>query len=455
MMENISTATFIGRTTSGTGVPEALTVTQATALLNSVVGDTGSGGTKGLVPAPAAGDAAAGKFLKADGTWTATAAGSGTVTSVSIVTANGFSGSVANATTTPAITLSLAAGTITASQMAAPASLQNGGTVGGTANAITLTPTPALGAYTAQDMRTFLPGATNTSGTVTVAVSGLATRDIKKFIGGAAVILAVGDLIIAQPALILDDGTKYILMNPQTYTQGADVASATTTNIDTATGDYVHITGTTTITGITLAQGRQATVEFTGALTFTNGVSLILPGGANITTAAGDTAILRGEASGVVRCIVYTKADGTAIVGGAAPSAAAQSDQETATSTTTYVSPGRQQFHPSAAKCWGYVTVSSGTPTLAASNNITSITDAGLGLLTVTIATDHSSANYAIIAGIEYISGSKATSNDRKVAIANASQAAGTFNLECRDAVSVTEADADPAAWHWVTYGDQ
>jgi hypothetical protein len=32
-------------------------------------GDTGSGGTAGAVPAPAAGDAAAGKILKADGTW--------------------------------------------------------------------------------------------------------------------------------------------------------------------------------------------------------------------------------------------------------------------------------------------------------------------------------------------------------------------------------------------------
>jgi hypothetical protein len=35
----------------------------------TMVGDSGSGGTKGLVPAPAAGDAAAYKFLSADGTW--------------------------------------------------------------------------------------------------------------------------------------------------------------------------------------------------------------------------------------------------------------------------------------------------------------------------------------------------------------------------------------------------
>lgn len=40
-----------------------------TALGNAFAGDSGMGGTKGLVPAPQAGDAAAGKFLKADGTW--------------------------------------------------------------------------------------------------------------------------------------------------------------------------------------------------------------------------------------------------------------------------------------------------------------------------------------------------------------------------------------------------
>lgn len=37
----------------------------------TMVGDAGAGGTKGAAPAPAAGDAAAGKFLKADGTWAA------------------------------------------------------------------------------------------------------------------------------------------------------------------------------------------------------------------------------------------------------------------------------------------------------------------------------------------------------------------------------------------------
>lgn len=53
------------------------TPAQVTADLIAMVGDSGSGGTKGLVPAPAAGDAAASKFLKADGTWATPSGGGG------------------------------------------------------------------------------------------------------------------------------------------------------------------------------------------------------------------------------------------------------------------------------------------------------------------------------------------------------------------------------------------
>jgi hypothetical protein len=96
--------------------------------------------------------------------------------------------------------------------------------------------------------------------------------------------------------------------------QAANIASAATVDLDAADGNYAHITGTTTITAITLAQGAERTVVFDGALTLTNGASLILPSGANITTAAGDVARLRGEAAGVVRCVGYMRADGMAVV---------------------------------------------------------------------------------------------------------------------------------------------
>lgn len=95
-----------------------------------------------------------------------------------------------------------------------------------------------------------------------------------------------------------------------------DVASATTTDIGAVLSKSVNITGTTTITGLgTVAAGTEKSIKFAGILTFThNATSLILPGGANITTAAGDTceAVSLGSGNWLVRS--YTQVAAT--VGG-------------------------------------------------------------------------------------------------------------------------------------------
>jgi hypothetical protein len=101
------------------------------------------------------------------------------------------------------------------------------------------------------------------------------------------------------------------------HIKGTNIASAGTTNLATATGDYVHVTGTTTITALGTADaGNFRTVVFDGALTLThNGTSLILPSAANITTAAGDVAVFRSEGSGNWKCVGYHRATGRAIIG--------------------------------------------------------------------------------------------------------------------------------------------
>jgi hypothetical protein len=79
-----------------------------------------------------------------------------------------------------------------------------------------------------------------------------------------------------------------------------DLASASTTNIGAQASNNVRITGTTTITSFgTIASGVTRHLRFAAALTLThNATSLILPGGANITTAAGDTATAISLGSG-------------------------------------------------------------------------------------------------------------------------------------------------------------
>jgi hypothetical protein len=66
-LAQVATSTLKGRKTSGTGNVEDLSASDATSILDVMVGDSGSGGTKGLVPAPVAGDAT--KFLRGDGTF--------------------------------------------------------------------------------------------------------------------------------------------------------------------------------------------------------------------------------------------------------------------------------------------------------------------------------------------------------------------------------------------------
>jgi len=173
--------------------------------------------------------------------------------------------------------------------------------------------------------------------------------------------------------------------------KGADIASASTTDLGAVEGLMHDITGTTTITSFgTVRAGIWKVIKFEGVLTLThNGTSLILPGAANITTANGDTAIFMSEGSGNWRCLFYQVVGATPVV----IAAASQSEQETGALATVYVSPARQQHHRSAAKWWA-IWDSSGT-TLLDNYNVSSVTNTGTGDESVSINVDFSSANWA------------------------------------------------------------
>jgi hypothetical protein len=213
------------------------------------------------------------------------------------------------------------------------------------------------------------------------------------------------------------------------------------------------ITSTTAITSFVFTEdvtGRGAIIRFNTARTLTHNAStLIIPGATNITTAAGDVMHITRTTTGV-RVDWYTKATGFPILQPAASDTVAgvleiatQAEQETATDVVRAVSPGRQHFHPSAAKFWAYVTVSAGTPTLAASYNVTGIVDDAPGVLTVTIATDFSSANWASVVTVR--------SSVNRFTMTT-SQLAGSVTAAAID--PATTVAADPTAWSVIGFGD-
>lgn len=114
VLSNVATATFKGRATAGTGVPEDMTATQATALLN-----TFTTSLKGLAPASGGGTT---NFLRADGTWAAPAGG-GTVTSVGMTVPTGLSVSGSPVTGSGTLAVTLTAGYVIPTQAALDAKL--------------------------------------------------------------------------------------------------------------------------------------------------------------------------------------------------------------------------------------------------------------------------------------------------------------------------------------------
>lgn len=251
---------------------------------------------------------------------------------------------------------------------AAMAQIQDGSviwcsTAGGSGNAITLAPSPAITAYVAGQVFRFIASAGNTAAT-TLAVSDLTTKAVQS--GLAA--LASGDIDTGKTYEAIYDGTAFQIRDAalagagggagagsatttaeglvelattseaKTGTdttraivatglaaiaggQWADVASATGPDIGANASSKLRITGTTTITSfVSATSGVTRFLRFAGILTFThNATTLILPNaGSNITTAAGDTAIAVSLGSGNWIVTQYQRADGTALQSGAA-----------------------------------------------------------------------------------------------------------------------------------------
>lgn len=179
----------------------------------------------------------------------------------------------------------------------------------------------------------------NGSGGTTQPASSLYPAVASTLIQSAKANISIADIYVMLALCLLKDGTQvatqripfavgistdtinektsgagvtlgHVLNTPQ----GSDIVCAATLNLEASTGNVVDVTGSTgPVTAITLSQGHWRLVRFTGTPTLTNGASLVLTGGANITVAAGDYALFVGYSAGVVRA-TYFPASGSAIV---------------------------------------------------------------------------------------------------------------------------------------------
>lgn len=192
----------------------------------------------------------------------------------------------------------------------------------GTANGLTLTAASAFTTLVDGLIVSFRASASNT-GAATLSVNGLAAKAIRRMAISGDVALAANDIrntgiYVAQYSAALNGAAgAWLLINPTQnldalMLQGTAIASATTTDIGAATGRYVHITGSVTITGFgTITAGVERELVFDAAPLLTyNATSLILPGAANIQAAAGDVAVMVSEGSGNWRCLQYTRGNG-------------------------------------------------------------------------------------------------------------------------------------------------
>ena len=168
----------------------------------------------------------------------------------------------------------------------------------------------------------FNPGFTNT-GAMTLNVNSTGAKNVFRRTPNGTQSLTGSEIIVSQPTLVMYDGTQFELLSGSAEFGGfgplTTLASAGTTDLGTIPSHNVSVTGTTTITsfgsptnGLTYPFYR---ITFTGALTLThNATSLIMPGGANFTTAANDTLFALYLGSGNWHVLSYQRADGFSIV---------------------------------------------------------------------------------------------------------------------------------------------
>ncbi len=265
--------------------------------------------------------------------------------------------------------------------------------------------------------------------------------------------------------LWVDDGA--VRLDLTTSKASAASAVCRALYLPAATQTISGSTNITTATGYNFIEVAQPTMSAASAMTITNAATLYIAD-QPAASGAGPAAITNAYALWVDNG--RARFDGDVVMAGTLSCAAIETSASidanlnmtlagtfTMDGTGNAIIPAAAPSTPVAhglyrdniCKGWANVSVSGGTPTLNADYNVTSITDTGVGLLTVTWETDFSSANYAVTAMVR-----GSSSNRHIVATINEANAPLVGSCVISAATGGNVAD-DPQAYYIVAYGAQ
>lgn len=259
--------------------------------------------------------------------------------------------------------------------------------------------------------------------------------DILRLVTGSA-----ADIEVHVSAMRVDGGTPPVVQPIPNLGPLANITTATTTTI---------------VDGTAITSGHALNVKHVNI--FNNHASTAClctvenSDGTNVVVVAKAN-LLAGEMLILTQGGLWVHYDSNGAPYPAIGNSASQGEMEAGTVTNKYVTPQGVNWHPGACKFW----LKAGTTgNILGSWNVTSLTDTGTGVLTITIATDFSSTNYCAQVSVEATATTWAVANARECHIRSATMAVGSIAVDCIDNTATTNLVKDPTSWSVTAFGDQ